>query len=144
MTEIKTRWLSKMSFESEVDGHTITMDASPEAGGENDGPRPKPLLLASLAGCTGMDVVSLLNKMRVEYTDLQINVKGELSEEHPRIYRKIHISYLLKGREIDEAKVEKAVLLSQEKYCGVSAMLRQAADVSYDIRILKEEETIPV
>jgi putative redox protein len=138
MTEVKTRWLNNMTFESKVGDHTIMMDAGPKVGGNNQGSRPKPLLLTSLAGCTGMDVVSLLKKMRVDFKDLQIDVQGELTEEHPKFYHKIHIIYILKGTDIDRAKVEKAVQLSQDKYCGVSAMLRKAAEITYEIRIEAE------
>jgi putative redox protein len=138
MTEVKTRWLNKMTFESKVGDHTIILDADPKVGGNNKGTRPKPLILTSLAGCTGMDVVSLLNKMRVNFKDLEIDVKGELTSEHPKYYHKIHIIYKLKGKDIDRSKVEKAVQLSQDKYCGVLAMIRKAAEISFEIRIEEE------
>ncbi len=138
MTEITGRWLKNMTFETNIGDHTIILDADPKVGGENKGPRPKPLLLASLAGCTGMDVVSLLGKMRVEFSDLQIRVSGKLTDEHPKYYNKIHIIYILKGKEIDRSKVEKAVSLSQEKYCGVSEMFRKAAEITYEIRLEEE------
>lgn len=138
MTEVTTRWLKNMTFESSIGDHTVIIDADPKVGGENKGPRPKPLLLASLAGCTGMDVVSLLKKMRVEYDDLRINVTGELTDEHPKYYHKIHVVYILTGKDIDRPKVEKAVDLSKEKYCGVSAMLSKAAEITYEIRITEE------
>ena len=122
-----------MSFESEINNHIIIADADPKFGGEDKGPRPKPLLLISLAGCTGMDVISLLKKMRVEIDDLKIEVSGELTEEHPKYYHKIDLVYRIKGKEINKKKVEKAVNLSQEKYCGVTAMLKKVADISYTI-----------
>ena len=138
MAEITSQWLSNMSFEASVNGHSVIMDADSNVGGENKGPRPKPLLLVSLAGCTGMDVVSLLNKMRVSFSDLKINVSGELTDEHPKIYKKIHITYIIKGKDIDKAKVEKAVVLSQDKYCGVSAMLKKASEITYQIDVIPE------
>ncbi len=138
MAEVTGRWLKNMTFETTIGEHSIIIDADPAVGGENKGPRPKPLLLASLAGCTGMDVVSLLGKMRVEFKDLEIRVHADMTQEHPKIYHKIHITYLLKGRDIDKAKVEKAVILSQEKYCGVSAMLGKAATITYEIKIEEE------
>jgi putative redox protein len=138
MAEITSRWLSNMSFEATVNGHTFIMDADSKVGGEDKGPRPKSLLLASLAGCTGMDVISLLNKMKVNYTDLKIHVTGEPAAEHPKIFTKIHITYIIKGRDIDRAKVEKAVVLSQDKYCGVSAMLKKVSEISYQIDIHPE------
>lgn len=133
--ELIAQWTNGMSFTSTVNAHEITIDAHPKVGGEGKGPRPKPLLLYSLAGCTGMDVVSLLRKMRVEFSDLKIKISAELTEEHPKYYSKIHIIYLLTGKDIDKAKVEKAVNLSQDKYCGVSYMLRKAAEITYEIII---------
>jgi len=133
---IETNWAGGMSFESEIDNHKITADAASKFGGHDKGPRPKPLLLFSLAGCTGMDVISLLQKMRVEIEDLTIEVSGELTEEHPKYYHKINLVYKFKGEGIDKSKVEKAVNLSQDKYCGVSAMLKKAADINYTIQYI--------
>lgn len=126
-----------MSFEAKMFDHTLVMDADVKVGGENKGPRPKPLLLASLAGCTGMDVVSLLQKMRVPFEDLKLRVSGELTEEHPKYYHKIHVIYEVFGKELDRGKVEKAINLSQDKYCGVSHMLKQAADLTFEIKYVE-------
>ncbi len=133
--ELVAQWASGMSFNSTINDHEITVDAHSKVGGQGKGPRPKPLLLFSLAGCTGMDVVSLLNKMRVEFSDFKIKVTAELTEEHPKYYHKIHLSYILEGNDIDKGKVEKAVNLSQDKYCGVSYMLKKTAEISYEIII---------
>lgn len=130
---IETSWAKGMAFETEILDHHLIVDADPKFGGTGKGPKPKPLLLFSLAGCTGMDVVSLLEKMRVDIEDLKITVTGELTEEHPKYYHKIHITYRIKGKDINRAKVEKAVNLSQDKYCGISYMLKQAADITFDI-----------
>ncbi|MCX6234403.1 MAG: OsmC family protein [Bacteroidetes bacterium] len=124
-----------MSFEADIYGHKVIMDASDEAGGKGRGPRPKPLSLASLGGCTGMDVVSILDKMKAKPESFTLSVTAELSDDYPKIYKKIHIIYLLKGKNLSLDKVMKAVSLSQEKYCGVSAMLRKAAEISYEIKI---------
>jgi putative redox protein len=131
--EISSEWKNGMQFETQVNEHSLTIDAEAQFGGVDAGPRPKPLLLVSLAGCTGMDVVSLLKKMRVDVTEFTINVTGVLTEEHPKYYHKIHVVYNFSGTDIDQSKVEKAVALSQEKYCGVSAMLSKAADLTYEI-----------
>jgi len=136
--EINCNWTHGMAFDAEVSNHSITLDADAQFGGNDEGPRPKPLLLVSLAGCTGMDVVSLLKKMRVEFDDLKINVKGELTEEHPKYYHQIHIKYTIVGRNIDESKVEKAVNLSQDRYCGISAMLKKAAELTYEIEFKEQ------
>jgi putative redox protein len=133
---IEARWTKGMSFEAEVNDHLMVMDAHSKFGGKDKGPRPKPLLLLSLAGCTGMDVVSLLEKMRVEVEDFKIRVTGELTDEHPKYYHKIHIHYQFKGKDINTSKVEKAVNLSQDKYCGVSYMLKQAAEITFDIEYI--------
>ncbi|GAT62692.1 OsmC family protein [Paludibacter jiangxiensis] len=133
---VNTSWKGDMQFNALVSGHSVTMDASPEFGGQDAGSRPKELLLAAIAGCTGMDVVELLRKMRVDVQEFDLEVKAEVSEGHPKVYTQMHIIYKLKGHNIDSAKVQKAVDMSQEKYCGVSAMLRKAMEITYEIKIL--------
>jgi len=134
--KIDCSWKNGMAFEADVNGFKIMLDADPAVGGENNGPRPKPLTLVSLAGCTGMDVISILKKMRIEPEYFNISVEGELTDEHPKYYHKIHLVYELKGEGVDYEKVEKAVNLSQERYCGVSALLRFGAEITHEIRIL--------
>ncbi len=133
--KVECKWTDKMAFDVEVNDHVVTIDADEKVGGENRGPRPKPLLLVALAGCTSMDVVSILKKMRVDINDLNVLVEGSITEEHPKYYDKIHIIYEFTGKDIDREKVEKAVTLSQERYCGVSFMLGKAADISHEIKI---------
>lgn len=105
-------------------------------GGTNLGPRPKALMLVSLAGCTGFDVVLILNKMRVQFSDLKIEVEGQLTETDPKTYHTVSINYLIKVDEKDQPNVLKAVNLSQDKYCGVSAMFRAFAKLEREIRYL--------
>jgi putative redox protein len=131
--KILTTHLSGMSFLTELDGHPINIDMSVEKGGADLGPRPKALMLVSLAGCTGLDVVMILNKMRVEYSNLKIAVEGELTETDPKIYHKVKVIYSIKVEEKDRVNVEKAVNLSQDKYCGVSAMFRAFATIETEI-----------
>ncbi len=133
--KIEVNWNKGMSFETELNGHKLVMDAAPEVGGEDLGPRPKILLLAGLAGCSGMDVVSILRKMRVELDDFKMDLEGKLTEEHPKFYEDITIVYKFKGTDLPMAKLEKAVDLSQNRYCGVSAMLGKAAKMNYRIEI---------
>ncbi len=132
---IECTWNELMSFESKVNNHLITLDADEKVGGKDLGPRPKPLLLLALAGCTGMDVISILKKMRVQPESFTVNVEGEQTDSHPKYYHKIHIIYTFTGSDLPPDKIEKAVTLSQENYCGVSAMLRKAATLTHEIVI---------
>ena len=135
--QIKVNWLENMAFEAEVNGHKITLDAAEAVGGENRGPRPKPLMLVALAGCTGMDVVSILKKMRVEVEAFSVKVEGDLTEEHPKQFTQMRVIYEFKGKDLPMDKLEKAVNLSEERYCGVSAMYRKAIGISTEIRTIE-------
>ena len=132
-------WKEGLSFEADVMGHKITMDADPEHGGQGRGPKPKPLMMVALAGCTGMDVVSLMEKMRVPFENLNISVVGDITEEHPKKFVKMKIVYEITGKGIDLGKVEKAVNLSQEKYCGVSASYKEAIEITHEIKIIEKD-----
>jgi putative redox protein len=124
-----------MSFTVSINGHELIIDASSASGGANQGPRPKSLMLAALAGCTGMDVVSILKKMRVEFEDFRVKVEGNITEEHPMHFDHMHIIYSIKGKDIPEDKVNKAISLSQERYCGVSYNYRQAMKITHELLI---------
>ncbi|MDA9120525.1 OsmC family protein [Flavobacteriales bacterium] len=130
--KVNTVWKEKMAFESQLGNHTIRMDTTPELG-DDSGASPKQLLLAGLAGCTGMDVVSLLNKMRVPFTNFEMDIEADLTEEHPIVFSEIRLKYVFWGDNLDKAKVKKAVKLSQYKYCGVSAMLKKNSLITYTI-----------
>ncbi|MBI5539854.1 MAG: OsmC family protein [Bacteroidia bacterium] len=133
---VKTSWKGKMAFNAEVNGHNLTMDANAEVGGNNEGPRPKELMLASVAGCSGMDVVSILEKMRVEITSFNIIVDADITEEHPKHYTKMHIIYEFEGKDLPIEKLQKAVELSQDRYCGVSYMYKKAFELTHEIRVI--------
>ena len=122
-----------MAFSTKVNGHTITIDLDKAGGGNDVGSSPKILMLVSLAGCTGVDVVSILNKMKVNFSDLAINVEAHLTDEHPKIYDEVSVIYTIKVDKVNEPKVKKAVDLSQETYCGVSEMFRSFAKLSSKI-----------
>lgn len=124
MHKVKTSWKNKMAFDSQIDTHVLRTDSS-EPLGDDSGPSPKKLLLASLAGCTGVDVVSLLEKMRVPITGFEMDVEADLTDEHPKVYSEIRLIYRFFGEDLNTAKIEKAVKLSKDKYCGVSAMLQK-------------------
>ena len=136
-SEVSIRWTGNMAFESEVNGHKLVLDAAKEFGGEDLGYRPKPLVMAALAGCTGMDVVSILKKMRVEYDGLEIKVEGDVADEHPKTYTALKLIYEFKGKDLPMKKLEKAVALSEETYCGVWAMYKKAVPVTYEIRVVE-------
>ena len=131
--EINLSWKRGMTFETELHGHKITVDADESNGGSNLGPRPKALMLVALAGCTGMDIVSILEKMRVNLVDLNVKVEGDMTEEHPKHFTSLHIVYEFWGNNLPMEKLEKAVALSDERYCGVSATLKKGIPVTHSI-----------
>jgi putative redox protein len=127
-----------MRFSGTADsGHTLVLDAAEAAGGENAGFRPTELLLISLAGCTAMDVISILRKKRQDVTGLEVRTDGNRSEGHPKVYTDIAIEYIVSGRGIDPAAVERAIELSTETYCTVEAMLKKAATITTSYRIIE-------
>jgi len=132
---IKARWLNDLSFEADVDGHKLYMDTSSEHGGKNVGPRPKPLMMVALAGCTGMDVIALLKKMREEVEEFSVEVEGDITEDHPKRFAGMKVIFRIKGKNISLKNVEKAVDLSRTRYCGVSANYSKAFDISHEIII---------
>ncbi len=133
---VSTRWGGKMYFESLVNDRFIYMDKLPEHGGESKGPRPKPLILSAIAGCTGMEIVSILEKMRVKIEGLEIDVSGQLTDTQPKIYKSVRIVFKVKGQNDDKQKIERAIHLATEKYCGVLAMVRHFATVTSEIKFL--------
>lgn len=135
MARSKVNWNKGMAFNVEIDGHNFMIDAGENAGGQDQGPRPKALLLSALGGCTGMDVVSILRKMKIEDYELEIDVTAESTDEHPKYYNEIMVNYNFTGENLPIAKIKRAVELSETRYCGVSAMLRQAAKIENTIRI---------
>jgi putative redox protein len=134
---VTTSWLNNMSFETEINGHKIIIDAVPEAGGENKGPRPKSFMLAALGGCTGMDVISILKKMHVEVKKFDVIVEGDLTEEFPKHFFRMHVIYEFTGKSIPMDKLQKAVSLSEEKYCGVSAVYKKVIEITSEIKVIE-------
>lgn len=131
--EIETQWMGKMQFNTLVNGHTIIMDAPERVGGEDHGPIPKPFVLTALSGCTGMDIVSILRKAQKEIKELNIKVTGELSKQSPIEYMAMHVVYDFTGEESNREAALDAVTTSQEKYCGVSHMLKKAIPISWEV-----------
>ena len=130
------RWEGGMRFAGAGEsGATLTLDARPEHGGTGQGPSPMETLLLALAGCTGMDVVSVLGKMRAPFAGLEIRVSGDRADEHPRVFTRIRLEYIFRGKDLKPEQAGRAVKLSQTKYCSVSAMLRASAELTYTWRI---------
>ncbi|MCD6375561.1 MAG: OsmC family protein [Caldisericaceae bacterium] len=118
--------------------HWVPMDGPPKFGGENGAIRPKELLLLSLAGCTGSDVASILIKMRQKFHRFEVHVDAEMADEHPKVYTKIHLTYKIWG-EVNEQNLVKAINLSQDVYCAVTAMLQKAVEITHSYEINPEE-----
>ncbi|MEN8154579.1 MAG: OsmC family protein [Acidobacteriota bacterium] len=131
----KVVWNEGMSFNAELDGFNFIIDADEKVGGKNLGPMPKGLTLISLAGCTGMDVISILKKMRVEVDSFEVSTEAILTEEHPKRFTNIKVFYDFKGDNIPPEKVKKAVSLSEDRYCGVSATLKSSVEITNEIKI---------
>lgn len=131
--EIETQWMGKMQFNALVNGHTVVMDAPERAGGQDQGPIPKPFVLTALSGCTGMDIVAILRNAKKEIHDLNIKVTGEISKKPPIEYIAIHVQYDFEGVAENQQDALNAVNDSQEKYCGVSSMLRKALPVTWEV-----------
>jgi putative redox protein len=131
--EISISWKDGMAFEADADGHKLMLDASEKVGGHNLGPRPKKLMLVALAGCTGMDVVSILAKMRIELDNFNVKVEGPQTEELPNNYTSMHITYEFWGKDLPQEMLEKAINLSLERYCGVYAVYKNIMPITYSI-----------
>jgi len=134
--KVSIKWTEEMSFVADVNGHKITIDATENVGGKDRGPRPKPMMLLALGGCTGMDVVSILKKMRVELDSFDVDVEASVTDVHPKYYDHFTIVYTFKGKDLPMDKLEKAVNLSQERYCGVSEMLRKSSTLDHKIVVI--------
>jgi putative redox protein len=133
------RWTREMQFTGTgADGAAITMDARPEHGGQGAGPSPMEAVLLALGGCTGMDVISVLSKMRAGLHGLEIRITAERAEEHPKVFTRIELEYMFTGATLRPDQVARAVELSQTRYCSVSAMLRWGAELTYTWRIVPE------
>ena len=135
---ISVNWVDGMLMVGKShSGHSITMDGPPEIGGENLGVRPMEMLLLGVAGCTMIDVVTTLKKMRQDLTNCETKLSAERADEHPKVFTDIHIQFILKGQDLDSKKVEKAITLSAEKYCSASIMLGKTASITHDFEIVE-------
>jgi putative redox protein len=138
MIEAKVTLLKDMQFTGTASsGHTLIMDADDDLGGKNAGFRPMELLLVGFGGCSGMDVISILRKKRQQITSLEINVKGEKTDDFPKVYKEVHIEYVLKGNGVEKEAVERAISLSLEKYCSVGATVAKTGTITHSYRIIE-------
>lgn len=136
-------WKGNMHFTGSAGtGFGLTLDAAPEVGGHDMGFRPTELILMGLAGCTAMDVISILRKKRQDVTDFEVRVTGDQADDFPKVFTDIHIAYIVRGHDVDPAAVERSIELSETKYCMATAMLRQAANItsSYEVAEAEAEE----
>ncbi|MDO5970382.1 OsmC family protein [Flavivirga aquimarina] len=137
---ITTTWLGDMKFEStNPSGHNLFIDAGEENGGKSEGYRPKALMLSALAGCSGLDVASLIKKMKLEVDDFKIDIDADLTDEHPKYYNKVAMHFHFYGPNLSEKKLQRAVDLSIEKYCGVMEMFRQFSELIIETHFHKNE-----
>lgn len=137
--QARVKWLDHMSFVGESgSGHSVVMDGAPEAGGRNLAARPMEMVLIGMGGCTAFDVVMILQKARQPVDDCIVEISAERAEEIPKVFTKIHVHYIVKGRGLSEKQVEKAIHLAAEKYCSVSIMLAATAEVTHDLEIIEE------
>ena len=135
---ISVNWVDGLLMVGKSDsGHTITMDGPPESGGENLGVRPMEMLLLGVAGCTMIDVVTTLKKMRQDLSHCETKINAERATDHPKVFTDIHIQFILKGQNLDEKKVDKAITLSAEKYCSASIMLGETATITHDFEVIE-------
>ena len=135
----RVKWVEQVSFLGEPESsHAVLMDGSPEAGGRNLGPRPMEMLLLGAGGCTSFDVVSILKKSRQAISDYYVELDAERAETDPKVFTKIHMHFVVTGKDIKPEAVEKAIKLSAEKYCSASIMLGATAAITHDFEVIQE------
>ncbi len=134
----RVKWIEKMAFVGESEsGHAVVMDASPDVGGRNLGLRPMEMLLLGTGGCSSIDVISILQKMRQEVSDCYVELEAERAASEPKVFTRIHMHFVVKGKAVKAEAVEKAVKLSAEKYCSASIMLGATAAMTHDFEIVE-------
>jgi putative redox protein len=139
MTKAKITYVNGMQFIASADsGHAVVMDAGINSGGGNTGSRPMELLLMGIGGCSGMDIISILNKKKQNVTGLEANVSGVMADDYPHKYTRISIEYVVRGIGISEEAVKRAVQLSMDKYCSVKATLEGSAEVLFSYKIVEQ------
>jgi putative redox protein len=134
----KVSWVEGALFVAEAgSGHTFTMDGSSDVGGRNLAARPMEVMLMGMGGCTAIDVVSMLKKQRQDILGVEVSLVGERATEHPMVYTEVKVVYTVRGRKLSRPLVERAVSLSDEKYCSATAMFRKSAKVTHEVVLLE-------
>ena len=142
---VQSKLATGMRFEVEAgSGHHVTLDAAKHDGGHDEGFRPMELLLVGLAGCTGMDVISVLRKKREPVTSYEVHVRGVRAEDHPMVFVEITVEHIVTGHQIQPEAVARAIALSEGRYCGAGAMLGKVAHLTHTYRIVEAAETVAV
>lgn len=135
------RWAGEACFIAESEsGHKVKMDGPPDFGGQNKGPRPMEMLLMGMGGCTSFDVMLILKKSRQDVRDCVVEILAERAETDPKVFTKIHIKFIVTGKNLDPTRVERAVKLSEDKYCSASIMLGKTAEITHNIEIVEVDE----
>ncbi len=135
----RVKWVEQVSFLGESEsGHAVLMDGPPDAGGRNLGPRPMEMLLLGTGGCTSFDVISILKKSRQAVTDCYVELEAERAETDPKVFTKIHMHFVIKGKNLKPEAIEKAIKLSADKYCSASIMLGATAAITHDFEVVQE------
>lgn len=135
--KVTTTWKEALAFDANADEHIVRLDTTKEGGGLDSGMSPKKMLLASLCGCSGMDIVDILHKMKVHFTQLEITAEAEQTDEYPKVFKSIDLVYYCNVAPEDEDKLTRAVSLSMEKYCGISAMLVKHCTINYSTKLIE-------
>lgn len=136
--KVRVKWTDHMTFVGETgSGHAVVVDSAPEVGGRNLGARPMEMVLVGLGSCSAVDLLLILQKSRQQVTDCYVEIEAERAEEIPKVFTRIHLHYVIKGRGLGEKQVQRAVSLAAEKYCSVSAMLEKTAQLSHDFEIVE-------
>ncbi len=136
--ECRVKWVDGMSFMAETEsGHALVMDGAPEGGGRNIGPRPMETVLAGTGGCTAYDVVLILKRSRQQVTGCEVQLKAARAETDPKVFTRIHMHFIVHGKDLKRSMVENAIKLSHDKYCSASIMLAKTAEITHDVEIVE-------
>jgi putative redox protein len=139
MMKARVKWVEGMAFMAEASsGHGLIMDGSPDIGGRNLGPRPMEMLLMGAGGCTSIDVVMILQKSRQDVTDCEVTLEASRADDNPKVFTRIHMHFIVKGRNLKPEVVDRAIKLSAEKYCSATIMLAKTAEITHDFEIVED------